>query len=256
MRNLVAVGLAAVALAAGTPAFAADMQLKAAPMAPPVDPWTGFYIGATGGGMWGRADVTHGPNDPFILPGVASTLTNPINFSGAVFGIEDGYNWRFGQIVLGYEGDLSLASGMSGFANLLPPLAVLNTRTVGLQLPSTYRGRLGWLATPDLLIYGTGGLAIADETFSWLDAATHLTQSNTQWVWGYSAGGGLEWRLGSTYSVKAEYLHLGFDTKTFNNVNLVGGPGFFTTDNHVKTSADIVRVGFNMKWDPLSIFYR
>jgi outer membrane immunogenic protein len=126
-----------------------------------------------------------------------------------------------------------------------------------LQLPSTYRGRLGWLATPDLLIYGTGGAALADETFTWTSAPpAALSQNATQWLWGYSAGGGLEWRFAGNYSLKVEYLHLGFDTKTFNNVSLVGGPGFFTTDNHVKTSADMVRVGFNMKWDPLSIFYK
>jgi outer membrane immunogenic protein len=42
--------IAAIALA-GTPAFAADMAVKAAPKAPIVasDPWSGFYIRRDGG---------------------------------------------------------------------------------------------------------------------------------------------------------------------------------------------------------------
>ena len=45
----------ALAALIGTPAFAADMALKAPPA--PVAPmygWTGFYLGIEGGGGWGR----------------------------------------------------------------------------------------------------------------------------------------------------------------------------------------------------------
>src|SRR6185369_10982189 len=44
------------------PAIAADLPVKApvaAPVAAPVWNWSGFYIGASGGGTWGRAEVAH-----------------------------------------------------------------------------------------------------------------------------------------------------------------------------------------------------
>jgi outer membrane immunogenic protein len=51
-----ATAIAAIALI-GTPAFAADMAVKAPPPAlEPVFSWTGFYVGAALGGEW--ADTT------------------------------------------------------------------------------------------------------------------------------------------------------------------------------------------------------
>jgi opacity protein-like surface antigen len=50
--------VAAIAAVIGTPAFAADMVAKSAPVAPvpAVPSWTGFYIGIDAGGAWGSPD--------------------------------------------------------------------------------------------------------------------------------------------------------------------------------------------------------
>lgn len=55
-----AIGIAAIAALIGTPALAADMPVKAPPIAPvaaPVYNWTGFYLGASLGGRWSDLDV-------------------------------------------------------------------------------------------------------------------------------------------------------------------------------------------------------
>ena len=47
-------------------AMAADLPLKAPAYAPPpptVYSWTGFYIGANVGGVWGDPKVNYQPND-------------------------------------------------------------------------------------------------------------------------------------------------------------------------------------------------
>ena len=54
MKKL-ATAIAAIALI-GTPAFAADMAVKAPPPAPaPVHSWTGWYVGGNVGYSWGRS---------------------------------------------------------------------------------------------------------------------------------------------------------------------------------------------------------
>jgi outer membrane immunogenic protein len=65
MKKL-AIAIAAIALI-GTPAFAADMPLKAPPPAPaPVYNWTGFYVGGNVGYSWGKADTDFSA-DPIII---------------------------------------------------------------------------------------------------------------------------------------------------------------------------------------------
>src|ERR1700733_291282 len=98
----IAIGIAAVAVLAGTPALAADMAVKAPPpVAAPAYSWTGFYVGANIGYGWGNRDVTYAPNDLpslLLMTGVADGLGvfNPTRFtnSGAVGGFQVGYNWQ------------------------------------------------------------------------------------------------------------------------------------------------------------------
>jgi outer membrane immunogenic protein len=58
MKKL-ATAIAVIALI-GTPAFAADIPVKAPPSPPPapVYSWTGFYAGMNAGWSWGKQDTT------------------------------------------------------------------------------------------------------------------------------------------------------------------------------------------------------
>src|SRR5580700_6824692 len=81
------------------PAFAADLALytKAPGPAPAYD-WSGFYVGAFGGGGFGN----HNLNNALGPAGFANFTVNYTS-TGAVAGGELGYNYQSGNIVFGVE---------------------------------------------------------------------------------------------------------------------------------------------------------
>jgi outer membrane immunogenic protein len=110
----IASAIACIAALIAAPAFAADMPVKAPPAAPaPVPTWTGWYGGIQFGGGWGDEAVTNSVNDPAIAfffsagNGNAPLLGAPRSRqSGAVGGVEAGYNWQAGlNWLLGIEAD-------------------------------------------------------------------------------------------------------------------------------------------------------
>src|SRR4030081_1943785 len=97
--------VAIAAMAAATPALAADLPLKAPP-AVAAWSWSGFYIGGHASYGWGR-DAFTDINDPnfFHVPGfIGFTGFDPKGFLG---GLHAGANWQTGKIVAGLEADLS-----------------------------------------------------------------------------------------------------------------------------------------------------
>lgn len=89
---------------------------------------------------------------------------------------------------------------------------------------STTRGRLGYLISDSLLLYGTGGLASGRAS-----ANTFITQvgcpiggclagSESKTLWGWAAGGGLEYAIGQ-WLVRAEYLHYDLGDLNYNVVD-------------------------------------
>jgi outer membrane immunogenic protein len=249
MKNILLGGCALIVLAIATPGFAADMPLKAPP---PLWDWQGIYLGLSGGWIGGgRTTAVTGDTNPGTAAGIPES--NPFRTRGGLFGFTDGYNWQFGHVVFGYESDISLVSA-SGSAFDIAPFNPTFRETFSMQALSTWRGRLGWLATPDWLIYATGGAAAADVNAGANGTATGVAWSQERWVFGWTGGGGVEWRFARDYSLKAEYLHVGFDQRQFGPGlgSAVAGP--FIVDNRFKTSDDIVRVGLNMKFDPSFLF--
>jgi len=75
MKGLV-LALLTVASAGGS-AFAADMPVKARPAPPPVYTWTGCYLGANAGGIFGADRYSLSMGGDFLLAGNA--FSNPAN---------------------------------------------------------------------------------------------------------------------------------------------------------------------------------
>ena len=115
--------------------------------------WAGFYLGVHGGYGWGRNDIS-------VRVAVDNHIS-PINSAGAVYGGHAGYNWQFGRAVVGVEIDFS-ATGISGSVSrsgFVPNQFTFDhTRTDRVKYLGTARGRLGWSATDNLLIFGTAGV--------------------------------------------------------------------------------------------------
>jgi opacity protein-like surface antigen len=110
-------------LAGASLAEAADLQITKAPpfLPPPPFSWTGFYLGGNVGAGFGTTEtsVNVGP----ALTAVTATpvtATAPLvseTFNGFVGGIQAGYNWQAGVVVLGVEGDLD-AAGLQGIRHV------------------------------------------------------------------------------------------------------------------------------------------
>ena len=70
-------------------------------------------------------------------------------------------------------------------------------------------GRLGWLVTPQWLLYVKGGAAWADVSADYLGPASTASGSDTPVGW--ALGGGVEYMFTQQWSAKLEYLYLDFD---------------------------------------------
>lgn len=203
-------GATALALLAGS-ASAADLAnrypVKAAPVPVPVFSWTGFYIGANVG--WGFANNTF-DYTPFGGPTFGYDVGNTNGFVG---GLQLGYNYQFANnVVIGVEADFDWSDiGADTFLVGGPVGGALVSQNV--DYFGTIRARLGY-AVDRFLPYITGGAAWAKTNFTDPFAVSY---DNTKWGW--SAGAGAEYALTNNFTVKAEYLYLGFNNSTVNYVN-------------------------------------
>jgi outer membrane immunogenic protein len=218
--------------------------------------WTGFYGGLNLGGGWvnGGNDgyfpfadpafpvMSAGPGglpNLFMLPGAQASGSN----AGIVGGGQVGFNYQFAHnFVVGAEADFqgaSLSSSNGGNSaaypspyapgNVLAPLAA-SGGNFGLPWFGTVRGRLGYLFTPTLLIYGTGGFAYGGAEANGLSTT----------VTGWTAGGGVEWMFMPNWSAKVEYLHAEFGGGGFN-----GNGGFGWSGWQTNPQLNVVRAGVN-----------
>jgi outer membrane immunogenic protein len=236
MKKLLIAGAALAALIA-TPAFAADMALKAPP-APvvPMYSWAGFYLGVEGGGGWAKSRQT----DTF------GATSGTYNQSGGLAGGTIGYNWQWSNIVAGVEADMSWA-GINGSVNL--PLACPNgggtSCFTNMQWLNTDRARLGVLvgAQNQFLLYVTGGVAGANIKSGQSPCAVpfaafgQVASCGTRTEWAGVGGAGVEAMIVQHWSAKLEYLYTNFGTHTFYTV--------FIPVNVKESNVNIVRAGIN-----------
>jgi outer membrane immunogenic protein len=226
------------------PAVAADLSVAPIYKAPPapVTTWTGSYIGVSGGGTWGSANVR---ND---VTGVDQTPR--VDLSGGIIGVTTGFNVQNGNVVLGFEGDTSITA-KKGTAFEFPPNAAFNNEVKEHGL-STLRGRLGY-AQSNWLIYATAGGALANVENTVTGPGGAISEKH--WHWGWTAGVGAEVKFTPDWSAKVEYLYVGLQDKSyFNPAPSVA----FPSNQRVHLDDHIVRVGVNYKlpWSVLDTFFK
>jgi len=234
---LASVSLGALVFASGSQA--ADIAARPVYKAP-VWSWAGFYVGANVGAASGRGTIADA--DPSTLTWIG--LGTPPGASrkiSAIGGLQAGYNWQFNSLVLGVEGDLSIAS-LNGSITGLGPLIAGGTYSSRLNTLGTIRGRIGW-AFDRFLVYGTGGVAFANLRDQYTDLAVTPAATTSSSATGWTAGAGFEYALTDHWTAKAEYLHVGFPSRT--GTTLVGGAPYAFA---FKDSLDIGRVGINYKF--------
>jgi outer membrane immunogenic protein len=285
MKKL-ATAIAAIALI-GTPAFAADMAVKAPPPPPaPVYSWTGFYVGGNVGYGFGRARNDFAFEQSCVCIANAFWSFNGserVDLSGAIGGAQAGYNWQADAALYGIETDIQ-ASGQkrtgdfSGAisARLSPFLMETGNNpftaavTNKINWFGTVRGRVG-LTSDRWLAYVTGGLAYGGSNSSGIlqPAAVFTAFPNAPFVWndsatkvGWTIGAGIENAFAVNWSWKVEYLYV--DLGEFTNTvsgglnNCYGAPGGGRCDGPLASlgtlavtshfTTNIVRVGLNYQF--------
>ena len=186
-------------------------------MPPPVVyNWTGFYLGGNVGVSAGYDPLTQTSAFP---PGPISVINQSSHDPfGAIGGVQAGYNWQSGSMVLGVEGDFQFSGQTSdptcltfcdfNFQN--PSNIQFDSVKQSIGWFATLRGRVGYAAGP-ALFYLTAGAAVADikTDYSTSQFARFAgTASDTKT--GLAVGGGIEGALYGNWTAKIEYLYLDY----------------------------------------------
>ncbi len=223
MKRVVLAGIGVISMLALTAAAnAADLpRRQAMPTKAPAYVaynWSGLYLGINGGWGFGTSNFRG-------IPG-----TGNFDIDGGMVGGTLGYNWQFGQTVVGLETDLDW-SNINGTA----ACGAFNCRTRNNYF-GTARGRIGY-AFDRFLPYVTGGLAYGD-----IQANTTTFPGASATRAGWTVGAGAEFAITGPLTAKVEYLYadLGrFDCSTACTV---------TPPQRVDLRTSIVRAGLNYRF--------
>lgn len=260
----------AVALSS-TLAVAADLPARSAPplMAYVPYSWTGAYVGVHAGyGLLNtkRNDAAVGSGSGSFSSGSGGgnySGSQHTNASGALGGVQLGYNQQYGSLVLGLEADVSAtsikgstsatgsafsSSSGSGFGGGSSALYA-SSRLNGI---GTLRARLGF-AADRALFYVTGGLAYgriensmtyAVSTPEWSGA---VSSSQSKWKTGWTLGAGMEYALTNNWSLKTEALYYDLGKKSY-NASYSDINGFLNSAGSAHNTGLIARVGVNYRF--------
>jgi outer membrane immunogenic protein len=262
--------LALIASFGASQAMAADLAARPYTKAPPAVAaalynWTGPYVGFNAGAVLNDTRDDIYPTGCFLTGACGGVATsNPLrsdsvrlNQVGFTGGVQGGYNWQRDRWVFGVEGDINYNGINDGsFINrpLAAPLAgnIVHTETDKLQWFGTLRGRAGVTATPNLLLYATGGLAFgqiksASVTTFTLGGDTYIGSLDDTRV-GWTVGGGGEWMVAPNWSIKGEYLYVDLGKAGYNQACVVAcgvivPPLSYQTDLRIREH--IARFGVN-----------
>jgi outer membrane immunogenic protein len=203
--------------------------------------WTGPYIGAYAGRVWGEQDwqyVTFG------------TTVDP-EFGGYLAGGQAGYNVQMGRAVVGVEVDYGFSNAHGGKSC---PNAFFFTCEADLDRMGSLTARLGY-TWGRALFYAKGGWAFGN-----VGLAEHLNPgqnlggalanvfSQSRWQNGWTAGGGMEFALTNHWSAKAEYMHYDLGKERYLVDDSLAGAGGLVDSG---ARGDIVRVGVNLHLNPV-----
>jgi outer membrane immunogenic protein len=155
-------------------------------------PWTGCYIGGSGGMSWGSSSWSN-PRDGFL---------GTVQGGGVNIGGQTGCDWQFGQFVLGGVFD----GGVSSFEG---ERTALGWDFIGrIQGYQWVAARVGVTSGPDNsgLWYLKGGVTATQYSITSIWPEMHNAYfHNNITLWGPGVGVGFEHFIGSNFTVATEF---------------------------------------------------
>jgi outer membrane immunogenic protein len=240
MKKILLAAAGLFAISALAPAMAADLAARPytkAPAAAVVLSWTGFYVGAEGGGGWAKDDWT--------LPLAGGITAARTDISGATAGGVIGYNWQMpSNVVLGIEGNLDWADIAGTSTCISNPALTCRSR---LDATYTVTGRLGY-AFSSALLYVKGGGAWTNDKYTVITTATGaLLESGSASRDGWTVGAGLEYMFAPNWSAKVEYDYYDFGNKSTLLVT-PAGVGLDTVNSKLTVNTVKAGVNYHFNW--------
>jgi opacity protein-like surface antigen len=219
MKSLFLTSVALIAIGANAGAHAADMPAKALPVITAPYHWSGFYVGANFGGAWTSGSLNI-PNNNFY-----GGLTEFIG------GVQAGYNFQSGHLLLGVEGDLDGAT----FSHPTLPSPTLGS--VSQNWIGTVAGRFG-LVEDRWLIYGKvgGGWVHSNAILNFPEVSWNGSNTSSGWL----VGAGLEYGFKSHWTIGLEY-----DFLALANWASPTGPSV-----QLNRDVQMVKASINYKFEP------
>jgi len=258
-------GIVFVAAIAG-PVAAADMGFPTmptkAPSYAPAFSWTGTYVGANLGGVWGTFDF--GPTTTNNITGaVGAPAIGSVNNSSVIGGFQAGYNWQVGQWVLGLEQDYQF-TGLKQTATFAAPAGLFvagDSMAVKTDYLAATRARVG-MAWDRALIYAAGGLETGqfDVTSTYMargpggSPAMGFTDAD-KFHFGFNVGAGIDYAVTNNVFIGVEYRYLNLGKETYNlGAFTPAGAAAQTVSNTVDLKASEVTARLNFKLGGLGLF--
>jgi outer membrane immunogenic protein len=233
----------AVSLAFMSSAYASDLPhagvIEAAASADE-QPWSGCYIGA---GIGYLSQTT----DTVLAAGLYDGGSH-VALGGSI-GVRAGCDVQMDSVVLGVVGtiDITDASGSNDFYPVgpgFPEYITTETNWVG-----SLKGRVGYLVDPELLLYGTAGIAFIDNTLTDYDTTpvTSFLGTAESRRMGYLLGVGAEYALANGWSVFAEYNYMDFGQE---DLTMADGVVYLGPDwvNRYDNTAHLLSIGVNYRF--------
>lgn len=193
--------LATTVMVPVTPALAADLDPP-----PPIEElrpatydWSGLSVG-----VFGAAMALDGHYDATQICGACVIVDPEMSGIGYGFGVKAGVDYQIDSFILGIVGDWTMGGRLAD--NDDPSEATY----LDMNHLATLRARAG-IAHGNTLVYATGGFAAAEMEFGALVGPGSVDDSEAQWTYGWTIGGGIEHAFTDYLTVSLEYLYLNFD---------------------------------------------
>jgi outer membrane immunogenic protein len=247
--------LAVSAISASAADLPARPYTKAPSLAVTAYDWSGFYVGANGGGAWGHKcwDVVPFTINLLGAPIAVSGSEGCHTASGATAGGQVGYRWQSAAWVFGVEAQGNWADLQGSNPSQLAFFAGFANRTK-IDAVGLFTGQVGY-SWNSFLLYAKGGAAVARDKYeSFLTAPLgplptgFISDRGSETRWGGVAGIGGEYSFTRNWSLALEYDHLFMGNR---DVGMVYDPAFVAALNHnerIRQDVDMVTARINYRF--------